>query len=104
MRTGVESASDSQGEEMRPETATTGFCQSSSKFCVKVPATAGETIVKIRFSSRFHESLVQFVDPVSTSAVGVAESRTTYLWCMRSGTPGIGLGSPPNGFSWLQKG
>ena len=39
----------------------------------------------ITFSSRVHESPVQFVDPVQTEAA----SRTTYLWCMRSGTPGI---------------
>src|SRR5256714_15527682 len=37
------------------------------------------------FSSRVHESPVQFVEPVQTEAA----SRTTYLWCMRSGTPGI---------------
>ena len=36
------------------------------------------------FSSRVHESAVQFVDPVQEAA-----SRTTYLWCIRSGTPGI---------------
>ena len=38
------------------------------------------------FSSRVHESSVQFVDPVQTAPA----SRTTYLWCMRSGSPGIG--------------
>ncbi len=37
------------------------------------------------FSSRVHESPVQFVDPVQT----VAWSRTMYLWCIRSGMPGI---------------
>jgi hypothetical protein len=37
------------------------------------------------FSSRVHESAVQFTEPVQTEAL----SRTTYLWCMRSGTPGI---------------
>ncbi len=37
------------------------------------------------FSSRCHESSVQFVEPVQT----LAASRTTYLWCIRSGTPGI---------------
>jgi hypothetical protein len=36
------------------------------------------------FSSRDQESSVQFVDPVQTEA----QSRTTYLWCMRSGHPG----------------
>ena len=39
----------------------------------------------ITFSSRVHESAVQFVEPVQTEA----PSRTTYLWCIRSGTPGI---------------
>ena len=43
--------------------------------------------MRITFSSRFHESLVQLVDPLSTEAA----SRTTYLWCIRSGMPGIGL-------------
>src|SRR6476661_954106 len=37
------------------------------------------------FSSRVHESAVQFVEPVQTQAA----SRTTYLWCIKSGTPGI---------------
>jgi hypothetical protein len=37
------------------------------------------------FSSRLHESSVQFVEPVHTAS----PSRTTYLWCMRSGTPAI---------------
>ena len=51
------------------------------------------------FSSRVHESAVQFVDPVQTEAA----SRTTYLWCMRSGTPGIaavgnGCASSASGF------
>ena len=44
------------------------------------------------FSSRFHESLVQFVEPVSTDA----PSRTTYLWCMRSGTPGMAFVGTPS--------
>src|SRR5713226_6373330 len=73
------SASDSHVDEIRPESATTGFCQSSSKFCVNVAATLGDATVKITFSSRFHESLVQFADPVSTAAAGVPASRTTYL-------------------------
>ena len=48
-------------------------------------ASSGESTVTTTFSSRVHESPVQFVDPVHTEA----PSRTTYLWCMRSGTPGI---------------
>ena len=48
-------------------------------------------MVSITFSSRFQESLVQLVEPVSTER----PSRTTYLWCMRSGTPGTGLTLTP---------
>ena len=39
------------------------------------------------FSQRVQESSVQFVEPVQTEE----PSRTTNLWCMRSGTPGIGF-------------
>jgi hypothetical protein len=39
----------------------------------------------ITFSSRVHESEVQFIEPVHTAAW----SRTMYLWCMRSGSPGM---------------
>ena len=38
----------------------------------------------ITFSWRLHESSVQFVEPDQTSV----PSRTTNLWCIRSGTPG----------------
>jgi hypothetical protein len=41
--------------------------------------------VRITFSSRVHESEVQFVEPVQTAVW----SRITYLWCIRSGTPGM---------------
>ena len=44
------------------------------------------------FSSRVHESRVQFVEPVHTAA----PSRTTYLWCMRSGSPGIARSGTPS--------
>ena len=37
------------------------------------------------FSWRDHESSVQFVEPPQTAA----PSRTTNLWCMRSGMPAI---------------
>ena len=37
------------------------------------------------FSWSVHESVVQFIEPVQTRL----PSRTTYLWCIRSGTPGI---------------
>ena len=56
-------------------------------------ARAGEPSTRtITFSWRLQESSVQLVDPVQTSAA----SRTTYLWCIRSGMPGIarvGMGS-----------
>ena len=39
----------------------------------------------ITFSSRDQDSSVQFVEPVQTAA----RSRTTNLWCIRSGMPGM---------------
>ena len=39
----------------------------------------------ITFSWRLHESSVQFVEPDQTSVA----SRTTNLWCIRSGMPAI---------------
>ena len=53
----------------------------------KAAATAGDSTVTITFSSRDQESSVQFADPVQTAP----PSRTTYLWCIRSGIPGIAL-------------
>ncbi len=37
------------------------------------------------FSCRVQESSVQLVEPVQTAS----PSRTTYLWCMRSGMPAM---------------
>ena len=54
-----------------------------------------DSTVNMTFSSRFHESFVQLVEPVSTEA----PSRTTYLWCIRSGTPGTGRTWTPIAFS-----
>ena len=48
-------------------------------------ATPGESTCTITFSWSVHESVVQFVEPVQTDSA----SRTTYLWCIRSGMPGI---------------
>ena len=49
-------------------------------------ASAGEPSTRtITFSWRLHESSVQLVEPDQTSV----PSRTTYLWCIRSGTPAI---------------
>src|SRR5260370_13923875 len=90
-RTRVPSASADQGDEMRPERATTGFSHSPSKLAAKASAISPEATVNIAFSSRFQESLVQLVEPVRTAATPVPASRTTYLWCIRSGTPGTGL-------------
>ena len=39
------------------------------------------------FSQRVQESSVQLVEPVQTAQ----PSRIAYLWCMRSGMPGIGF-------------
>jgi len=61
------------------------------KFAAYSAATSPDATVNMTFSSRFQESLVQFVEPVSTDAA----SRTTYLWCIRSGTPGIGFTCTP---------
>ena len=44
------------------------------------------------FSWREKESSVQFSEPVQT----VAPSRTTYLWCIRSGMPAIARDSTPS--------
>ncbi len=44
-----------------------------------------DSAITIAFSWRDHESFVQFIEPVQTAA----RSRTTYLWCIRSGSPGI---------------
>ena len=43
----------------------------------------------ITFSCRDQASSVQFVEPVQTDS----PSRITYLWCIRSGTPAIGIAS-----------
>ena len=49
-------------------------------------ASAGAPSTRtITFSCRLHESSVQFVEPDQTSV----PSRTTNLWCIRSGTPAI---------------
>ncbi len=41
------------------------------------------------FSCRVHESTVQLAEPVQTAS----RSRTTYLWCIRSGIPGTARSS-----------
>src|SRR3954452_20071895 len=44
------------------------------------------------FSSRVQESVVQLVEPHQSAA----PSRTRYLWCMRSGSPGIAFSGTPS--------
>ncbi len=49
------------------------------------------------FSCKLQESSVKLVEPVQTAPVGVAPSRTTYLWCISLGI----CGSPPViGLDW----
>ena len=62
-------------------------------------SSAAPPTVSTTFSCSVHESVVQFIEPVHTSR----PSRTTYLWCIRSGTPGIphvgnGIASSSSGF------
>ena len=53
---------------------------------MKARASAGASSTRtITFSCRLHESSVQFVEPDQTSVA----SRTTNLWCIRSGMPAI---------------
>src|SRR5947209_9324955 len=85
------SARVDHGDEIRPDIATTGLSHSSLKFAAKSAAMSPDSTVTMTFSSRLHESLVQLVEPVSTAGAGMPASRTTYLWCIRSGTPGTGL-------------
>src|SRR5205809_7269739 len=87
----VPSSSVDHGDEMRPDTATTGLSHRPWKLTAKSAAISADWTVNITFASRFQESLVQFVEPVSTDAA----SRTTYLWCIRSGMPGIGFTCTP---------
>jgi hypothetical protein len=59
---------------------------------VKSLASSADSTIAITFSCRDHESSVQFVDPVHT----LSPSRTTYLWCIRSGIPAIGRCGTPS--------
>ena len=74
-RARVPSGSAVQGHELRPESATIGLSHRPWKLSAKSVAISPDATVNITFSSRVHESFVQFVEPVSRSA----ESRTTYL-------------------------
>ena len=75
-----------------PDPSTRPRSHRSRKTCSNWLATAGSPSTRtIRFSSRVHESSVQLVEPVQTAS----PSRTTNLWCMRSGSPGIGFTGTP---------
>src|SRR5438876_958891 len=78
-----------------PLPSTRAVSHSSPKFFAYSAANAGDGILTMTFSSRVHESFVQFMEPVQTVAASVAPSRTMYLWCIRSGTPDTGLVGTP---------
>src|SRR5438445_11483329 len=78
-----------------PLPSTRAVSHSSAKFFAYSAANAGDGILTITFSSRVHESFVQFMEPVHTVAASVAASRTMYLWCIRSGMPETGLVDTP---------
>ena len=69
----------------RPDAATSRFFHSCEKSSWKRIAIPVDCTITITFSSRVHESSVQFVEPLQTAS----RSRTTYLWCIRSGQPGM---------------
>ena len=83
-RTSWPSTSSGSGSR-RPLRLTSRVDHISSKLAANAPATSGESTRITKFSWIVHESRVQLVEPVQTAA----PSRTTYLWCMRSGMPGI---------------
>jgi hypothetical protein len=63
----------------------------SSKSRPYAVASSVDPATSTTFSSRVNASSVQFSDPVHTDE----PSRITYLWCMRSGTPGISFTGTP---------
>ena len=83
-RTAVPVTSRGSGS-VKPLRSTSPLPHSSSKFSRKRSATAGEETVITAFSCLVQESSVQLVEPLHTAS----ESRTAYLWCIRSGTPGM---------------
>ena len=66
-RTSIPSTCTGRGSTL-PEVSTIPVVQSSSKLRWKAWASSGESITAITFSSRDHESSVQFVEPVQTEA------------------------------------
>ena len=71
-----------------PDPSTFRFFHSCAKSSWKRIATPVDSTTTMTFSSRVHESSVQFVEPLQTAS----RSRTTYLWCIRSGQPGTRRG------------
>ena len=76
----------------KPLCSTAPVSQSCSKACTKRAASSRDDATTITFSCLVQESSVQFVEPVQT----VSPSRTTNLWCMRSGTPAIARAGTPS--------
>ena len=75
-----------------PVPSTLPLSQSSRNASVYAYAISGERSAAMTFSCRVHESSVQFAEPIHTAS----PSRTTNLWCMRSGMPAmprVGIGS-----------
>ena len=83
-RAGRPSSSSGRGSS-RPVFSTSPFSQSSAKLAANAAASALERATTTTFSWSVQASWVQFVEPVQT----LSPSRTTYLWCIRSGIPGI---------------
>jgi len=83
----------------KPLASTLPLCHSSSKLRVNEAAASASWAIRITFSCSSQESLVQLVEPDQTDP----PSRTAYLWCIRSGMPGmprvsIGSASSSSGF------
>ena len=89
-RTSIPPTSTGRGSTVPPRMLPSS--QSWSKLIPYARASGADWTMTIAFSCRVHESWDQFIDPVQTAS----RSRTTYLWCIRSGTPAIarvGIGS-----------
>ena len=81
-----------QSESNSPVPMTCCFDQSSSKSRSYAAAKGGDWAMTITFSSRVHESSVQFIEPVHTDS----PSRTAYFWCIKLGMPGMARAVAPS--------
>ena len=90
-RTRTPSISTGRGSK-RPLGSTAPDSHNCSKSSANARASTAGRTTAITFSWRVQDSSVQFVEPVKT----VSPSRTTYLWCIRSGTPAIGFAGTPS--------